>query len=208
MDWSPPRKPAPRPAGFIEPCIPTLAEKPPAGPAWIHEIKHDGFRLLVWRDGERVRLFTRRGFDWTDRYPHALSGLGATLLPMPAEPRPRCRCVEEEHRGRWQPIRQRRSVACPLVLLAVSSVRIRWSLWPSDRWARNRDSASVPGPSTTSRARPRSSSGSFMTPLTNRPPSRARSRNIRCHQMRAAGSLRIGGGIERWPDAERFVNLS
>jgi len=124
MDWSPPRKPAPRPAGFIEPCIPTLAEKPPAGPAWIHEIKHDGFRLLVWRDGERVRLFTRRGFDWTDRYPHALSGLGATLLPMPAEPRPRCRCVEEEHRGRWQPIRQRRSVACPLVLLAASSARI------------------------------------------------------------------------------------
>jgi ATP-dependent DNA ligase len=41
----------------------------PAGPAWTHEIKHDGFRLLVWRDGERVRLFTRRGFDRTQRYP-------------------------------------------------------------------------------------------------------------------------------------------
>jgi bifunctional non-homologous end joining protein LigD len=38
-------------------------------PAWTHEIKHDGFRLQVWRDGERVRLFTRRGFDWTRRYP-------------------------------------------------------------------------------------------------------------------------------------------
>jgi bifunctional non-homologous end joining protein LigD len=35
----------------------------------VHEIKHDGYRLLVWRDGERVRLFTRRGFDWTRRYP-------------------------------------------------------------------------------------------------------------------------------------------
>ena len=49
--------------------MPTLAERPPAGPAWFHEIKHDGYRLMVWRDGGRVRLFTRRGFDWTLRYP-------------------------------------------------------------------------------------------------------------------------------------------
>jgi bifunctional non-homologous end joining protein LigD len=35
----------------------------------VHEIKHDGYRLMVWRDGERVRLFTRRGFDWSRRYP-------------------------------------------------------------------------------------------------------------------------------------------
>jgi bifunctional non-homologous end joining protein LigD len=49
------------PAGFIEPCIPILAHKLPAGPQWVHEIKHDGYRLLVRRDGERVRLFTRRG---------------------------------------------------------------------------------------------------------------------------------------------------
>jgi bifunctional non-homologous end joining protein LigD len=36
---------------------------------WSHEIEHDGYRLMVWRDGERVRLFTRHGFDWTERYP-------------------------------------------------------------------------------------------------------------------------------------------
>jgi ATP-dependent DNA ligase len=58
-----------RPIGFIEPCIPTRADKVPAGPQWIHEIKHDGFRLIVRRRGDRVGLFTRRGFDWTDRYP-------------------------------------------------------------------------------------------------------------------------------------------
>jgi bifunctional non-homologous end joining protein LigD len=58
-----------RPAAFVEPCIPTVAKSPPVGPAWVHEIKHDGYRLMVWRDGERVRLFTRRGFDWTERYP-------------------------------------------------------------------------------------------------------------------------------------------
>src|ERR1700689_3940998 len=55
--------------GFVDPCIPTLAAKPPAGPGWAHEIKHDGYRLIVRRDGETVRLFTRRGRDWTDRYP-------------------------------------------------------------------------------------------------------------------------------------------
>ena len=33
--------------GFVDPCIPTLAAKPPAGPDWVHEIKHDGYRLIV-----------------------------------------------------------------------------------------------------------------------------------------------------------------
>src|SRR5277367_2759469 len=62
----------PRPAsttGFIEPCIPTRAAKPPAAPGWVHEIKHDGYRLIVRRNGATVRLFTRRGYDWTGRYP-------------------------------------------------------------------------------------------------------------------------------------------
>jgi ATP-dependent DNA ligase len=61
----------PLPAGFIPPCIPTITFKVPAGPDWIHEIKHNGYRLQVRREGNAVRLFTRRGFDWTDRYPHA-----------------------------------------------------------------------------------------------------------------------------------------
>jgi len=52
-----------RPNGFIEPCIPTRAVKPPAGTDWVHEIKHDGYRLIVRRDGDTVRLFTRRGYD-------------------------------------------------------------------------------------------------------------------------------------------------
>ncbi len=69
MDWSPPRKPELKPAAFIAPCIPTLADRPPTGPDWAYEIKHDGYRLQIWRDGERVRLFTRRGYDWTQRYP-------------------------------------------------------------------------------------------------------------------------------------------
>jgi ATP-dependent DNA ligase len=54
---------------FIDPCVPALAAKPPSGPDWVHEIKHDGYRLIVRRDGKAVRLFTRRGCHWTDRYP-------------------------------------------------------------------------------------------------------------------------------------------
>ena len=64
--------------GFVDPCIPTLAAKPPSGPDWVHEIKHDGYRLIVRRDGKAVRLFTRRGHDWTDRYP-AIAAAAAKL---------------------------------------------------------------------------------------------------------------------------------
>ncbi len=51
------------------PCIPTRGTEVPAGPDWLHEIKHDGYRLIVQREGKRVRLFTCNGYDWSDRYP-------------------------------------------------------------------------------------------------------------------------------------------
>ena len=47
-----------RPSGFIEPCLPSKVSRPPSGSLWVHEIKHDGYRLIVQRDGKRVRLFT------------------------------------------------------------------------------------------------------------------------------------------------------
>jgi ATP-dependent DNA ligase len=56
-------------ASFIEPCLPSPADKPPSGSNWIHEIKHDGFRLMARRDPVGIRLITRRGNDWTTRYP-------------------------------------------------------------------------------------------------------------------------------------------
>jgi bifunctional non-homologous end joining protein LigD len=59
-----------RPRGdFIQPCLPTASDRPRTGPEWVHEIKHDGYRLMARRTGDRVRLFTRRGYDWSDRYP-------------------------------------------------------------------------------------------------------------------------------------------
>jgi bifunctional non-homologous end joining protein LigD len=53
----------------FEPCIPTRGTRVPGGPDWIHEIKHDGYRLIVQREDKRVRLFTRNGHDWSDRFP-------------------------------------------------------------------------------------------------------------------------------------------
>ena len=53
----------------FDPCIPTKATTVPAGTDWLHEIKHDGYRLIVQRDGKRVRLWTRNGHDWSDRFP-------------------------------------------------------------------------------------------------------------------------------------------
>jgi bifunctional non-homologous end joining protein LigD len=53
----------------FQPAIPIRGTKVPSAPDWIHEIKYDGFRLIVHRDGDRVRLLTRNGHDWSGRYP-------------------------------------------------------------------------------------------------------------------------------------------
>jgi bifunctional non-homologous end joining protein LigD len=70
-----------RPSGFIEPCLPSKVIRPPTGPLWVHEIKHDGYRLMVRRDGERVRCFTRGGHDWADRFPAIVEAACQILAP-------------------------------------------------------------------------------------------------------------------------------
>jgi bifunctional non-homologous end joining protein LigD len=74
MRWG---KPAPirRPPGFIEPCLPTLWQKPPEGDGWLHEIKHDGYRVIVRKADGSVRIFTRRGYDLADRFPRILDAV-------------------------------------------------------------------------------------------------------------------------------------
>jgi bifunctional non-homologous end joining protein LigD len=67
--------PRPLPVGFTEPCLPSPAKRPPVGPQWVHEVKHDGYRLMARRRGDRVRLYTRRGYDWTGRYPRIAQAL-------------------------------------------------------------------------------------------------------------------------------------
>ena len=60
--------PRPLPAGFIAPCLPTKAVQPPSGGLWLHEIKHDGCRVIARKDGKRVRLYSRPGNDLTGRF--------------------------------------------------------------------------------------------------------------------------------------------
>jgi bifunctional non-homologous end joining protein LigD len=62
-------RPRALPVGFIPPCLPIKAPKPPTGAAWIHKIKHDGFRVIARKDGPRVRLYSRPGNDLTRQFP-------------------------------------------------------------------------------------------------------------------------------------------
>ncbi len=52
---------------FIRPCSPIRATKPPAGDTWLHELKLDGYRLQIVKERREVRVFTRRGAEWTER---------------------------------------------------------------------------------------------------------------------------------------------
>jgi bifunctional non-homologous end joining protein LigD len=61
-------------------CLPRSAKEPPTGPEWIHEIKHDGFRIIARRNGPRVRLMSRNGGDLTYRFPLIASATAA--LPV------------------------------------------------------------------------------------------------------------------------------
>ncbi len=69
------RHPAFRPHSTIAPCLPKPAKEPPAGPGWIHEIKHDGFRILARRNDDHVRLYTRHGTNFADRFPRIVEAV-------------------------------------------------------------------------------------------------------------------------------------
>ena len=63
------------PAGLIAPCLPTKTDKLPSGDLWLHEIKHDGFRIIARKEGDRVRLYSRSGNDLTRRFPLIVDAL-------------------------------------------------------------------------------------------------------------------------------------
>jgi bifunctional non-homologous end joining protein LigD len=69
-----------RSIGAVDHCLPSPAKLPPVGPDWIHKIKHDGFRLIARRDAAGVRLYTRKGNDFTKRFP--LIALAVAQLPV------------------------------------------------------------------------------------------------------------------------------
>src|SRR4051812_18936969 len=57
-----------KPPGFILPCQPALADRPPAGPGWLHEIKFDGYRVIARKDGNQVRLWARTTSDYSKAF--------------------------------------------------------------------------------------------------------------------------------------------
>jgi ATP-dependent DNA ligase len=66
-----------RAGGFVEPCLPLPAKAPPSGPDWLHEIKHDGFRIMALRGAAGVRHYTRNGNDFAKRFPLIVAAIAA-----------------------------------------------------------------------------------------------------------------------------------
>jgi bifunctional non-homologous end joining protein LigD len=83
MLWRVPSRPIrtrSKPAGFILPCQPALADRPPAGPGWLHEIKFDGYRVIARKDGEQVRLWARTTSDYSKAFTRIRDAVAA--LPV------------------------------------------------------------------------------------------------------------------------------
>jgi bifunctional non-homologous end joining protein LigD len=75
-------RPGALPAGFIPPCLPTSAPQPPSGAHWLHEIKHDGFRVIARKNGKLVRLYrTENGRSDEARFPVIPRLCAARLVP-------------------------------------------------------------------------------------------------------------------------------
>lgn len=68
------------PAGFIQPCAPVLYDVAPAGPLWMHEVKHDGFRIVAVKRGRDLRLWSRTMRDRSTHFVRITAALRA--LPV------------------------------------------------------------------------------------------------------------------------------
>ena len=60
---------------FIRPCSPSISKVPPVGPGWLHEVKFDGYRCQIHKDGTDVALFSKNGNEFTSRYPAVASAV-------------------------------------------------------------------------------------------------------------------------------------
>src|SRR3954467_5443389 len=107
------------PPGFIHPSRPTLSRKPPSGELWVHEVKHDGYRLQVHVRAGRVRLYTMNAADWTERYPRIVE----EAARLKRDPEPNCEviCTDENGRADFDRLHSRcfehEAVACAFDLL-------------------------------------------------------------------------------------------
>ena len=103
----------------ILPRLPRTAQRPPKGAGWIHEVKHDGFRIIARRDAKGVRLFTRNGYDFTARFPKivdAVASLSVRSCVVDGE------AIVVDERGlsvfddlRWVPLEDRKQTLGDLI---------------------------------------------------------------------------------------------
>ena len=96
----------PLPAGFIEPCLPTASRIPPAGPDWLHEIKHDGYRLMArpGRPQDAPVLCAVTHTTWSERFPRIREALASL--------RARSATIDGEFVGAVQRLASRFSIGC------------------------------------------------------------------------------------------------
>jgi ATP-dependent DNA ligase len=93
--------------GFVPPCLPTKALHPPSSELWLHEIKHDGFRVIARKDGNHVRLYSRSGNDLTGRFPlivEAIAALSSRTLILDGE----AVALDDDGRANFDRLRHRR----------------------------------------------------------------------------------------------------
>jgi bifunctional non-homologous end joining protein LigD len=115
-------------AGLVEPCLPSSAKVPPSGPDWLHEIKHDGFRILARREAKGVRLYIRNGHDFTKRFPlvwwrsrrcRCVLALSTATPSSRTSPGSRCSNLMRRRRSGLQP------VLCAFDLLELDDEEVR-----------------------------------------------------------------------------------
>ena len=116
------------PAAFIIPCRPMVSQRPPRGPGWAHELKHDGYRLQIHVRGRRVRLYTMNGADWSKRYPRIVEE--AARLREPVIIDAEVVCLSGEGVANFDELHSRtadeKAVACAFdLLLAGDDIRRR-----------------------------------------------------------------------------------
>jgi bifunctional non-homologous end joining protein LigD len=69
-------------SAFIRPCLPTLRQEPPNGEHWLHEVKFDGWRVQLHLNGDKAVIYSKTGYDFTDRFPEIAAAL--VLMPVRA----------------------------------------------------------------------------------------------------------------------------
>ena len=115
------------PLGFIQPSRPTLSKQPPTGELWVHEVKHDGYRLQVHVRAGRVRLYTMNAADWTDRYPRIVEE--AARLKRDAVLDCEVICQDEHGRADFDRLHSRcfehEAIACAFGLLKLDGDDLR-----------------------------------------------------------------------------------